>query len=98
MGVWQHQWTTLRNLAQLLIRTGFHHDAAVLIGAIGAGTTAAPAFGADAQRMDDSARTLRASLGAPSWAGALARGAEISDEGAVLYARQAIARALGSDR
>jgi hypothetical protein len=34
MGVWHHQWTTLRNLVQLLLRTESWENAAVLVGAI----------------------------------------------------------------
>ena len=37
MGIWHHQWTTLRNLVQLFIRIGSSEPAAVLIGAINAG-------------------------------------------------------------
>ena len=40
MGIWHHQWTTLRNLVQLLIRIGSSEPAAVLVGAINAGNTA----------------------------------------------------------
>ena len=48
MGIWQHQWTTLRNLVQVFVRSGDWESAAVLLGAIDAGSTAAPAFGSDA--------------------------------------------------
>ena len=78
MGIWHHQWTTLRNLVQLLLRIGCNEDAAVLIHAIEASTTAATAFGTDAERMADATDTLHAALGECRWSSALARGAALS--------------------
>jgi len=96
MGIWQHQWTTLRNLVQLLSRIGCDEDAAILSQAIEASKTAAVAFGTDAQRMADVTRTLRTALDKPSWSSAVARGAALSDEEAVAFARDAINRAINA--
>jgi len=96
MGVWHHQWTTLRNLVQLLLRIGCNEDAAVLIHAIEASTTAAPAFGTDADRMGDATGTLRTALGECGWSSAFARGAALSDNDAVNFARDAINRAVNA--
>ena len=96
MGIWQHQWTTLRNLVQLLSRIGCDEDAAILSQAIEASETAAAAFGTDAQRMADVTRTLQTALDKPSWSSAVARGAALSDEEAVAFARDAINRAINA--
>ncbi len=96
MGIWHHQWTTLRNLVQLLSRIGCDEDAAILSQAIEASETAAAAFGTDAQRMADVTRTLQTALDKPSWSSAVARGAALSDEEAVAFARDAINRAINA--
>ena len=94
MGVWQHQWTTLRNLVQLLVRVRRHEDAAVLLGAIAAATTAAPAFGTDAERMTQAGQTLADVLGGPAWAAAVRRGGAMAADDAVAFARAAVDRAV----
>ena len=96
MGVWHHQWTTLRNLVQLLLRIGCSEDAAVLIHAIEAGKTAAAAFGTDAERMAAATGTLQRALGECTWSSAVAQGAALSDDGAVAFAREAINRAISA--
>ncbi len=48
-GDWAHQWVTLRNLVYLLYRSGQHQDAAELLGSVNA--HAAPAVGAEAERL-----------------------------------------------
>jgi tetratricopeptide (TPR) repeat protein len=92
MGVWTHQWTTLRNLVQLLIAMGRWESAAVLSGAINA-HSAAQAFGADAELMDSATERLTDTLGASSWSEAAGRGALMSKEDAVTFAVEAIDRA-----
>jgi hypothetical protein len=96
MGIWHHQWTTLRNLVHLLLRIGNGEDAAVLMYAIETGRTAADAFGTDAERMAEATRTLRAMLGEPGWSAAVARGTAFTDDEAVAFACDAINRATGS--
>ena len=56
-----HQWTTLRNLVELLTRLGAHTSAARLLGAVS--TAARPTFGPEEQRLADAHDTLRAHLG-----------------------------------
>jgi ATP/maltotriose-dependent transcriptional regulator MalT len=94
MGIWQHQWTTLRNLVQLLVRTDCHEDAAVLLGAIAAAATAAPAFGSDADRMAQAGRTLEEVLGGSAWAAGVRRGGAMAAGEGVAFARAAVDRAL----
>ena len=90
MGVWHHQWTTLRNLVQLFLRTENWENAAVLVGAIAASGTATPAFGADAALIQAAVGRLEAVLGSPSWEVARDRGAAMSADETVTFAGQAI--------
>ena len=93
MGVWTHQWTTLRNLVQLLVRMGSWEAAAVLSGAISAHGTDVQAFGTDAERMRAATERIAARLGSSSWAEANGRGASMSDQDTVSFACEAIDRA-----
>jgi tetratricopeptide (TPR) repeat protein len=56
-----HQWTTLRNLVELLTRLGAHAPAARLLGAVGTATR--PTFGPEQQRLEEAGAALRAHLG-----------------------------------
>ena len=94
MGIWHHQWTTLRNLVQLLIRIGSSEPAAVLIGAIRAGSTATAAFGADADLMETAAERLRDVLGPSRWSEAYDRGAAMSGDDALDLACDSIEQAI----
>ena len=75
MGVWTHQWTTLRNLVQLLVRIGSWESAAVLSGAINAHRADAQAFGAEAERMRSATERIADRLGTSKWSEADGRGA-----------------------
>ena len=90
MGVWHHQWTTLRNLVQLLLRTGSWENAAVLVGAISWSRTATPAFGADADLMEAAIDRLDDHLGTARWTAARDRGAALSPDEVVKFALRAI--------
>lgn len=57
-----HQLTTVRNLVQLLTEAGAREPAAVLHGAVTAGT--APTFGVEAQRLEHAWHQLCDGLGA----------------------------------
>ncbi|HKE98795.1 MAG TPA: BTAD domain-containing putative transcriptional regulator [Actinomycetes bacterium] len=94
VGNWTQQWTTVRNLTELLARLGAHEAAAVLHGAVTTSSTAAPLFGADAERLAATARTLRRRLGQDAFRHAAARGAELSDDDAVAHACSVIEHAL----
>ncbi|MGH8932014.1 MAG: hypothetical protein ACRDZO_15680 [Egibacteraceae bacterium] len=80
------QWTTLRNVVDLLTRLGSYQPAAVLYGALAERRTGAPAFGADAERLAAAVTTLRAHLGDRGYTEALTRGAKITDDEAVAFA------------
>ncbi|MBW3602939.1 MAG: winged helix-turn-helix domain-containing protein [Actinobacteria bacterium] len=86
-GVWTHQWTTLRNLVWVLTRLNAHEPAALLYGAQHAADSAAPTYGADAERLADARRTLASRLGEANFE-------TLADQGAQLSARQAVDLAL----
>jgi DNA-binding SARP family transcriptional activator len=94
-GDWVHMWTTLHNLVVLLDRVGADRPAAVLLWAIRTAGTGAPAFGADAHRLQTVAVSLRRSLGEEAFAVAQARGRSMSDSEVVVYALEEIGRLLG---
>ena len=56
-----HQWTTLRNLVELLTRLGAHAPAARLLGAVSTATR--PTFGPEQQRLEEARAAMRAHLG-----------------------------------
>jgi predicted ATPase/DNA-binding SARP family transcriptional activator len=56
-----HQWTTLRNLVELLTRLGDHTSAARLLGAVEGATR--PTFGPEQQRLEQARETMRNHLG-----------------------------------
>jgi hypothetical protein len=93
MGVWTHQWTTLRNLVQLLVKEESWEAAAVLAGAINAHSADAQAFGADAERMRAATELIADRLGPSNWAAAESRGALMSDHDTVTFACETIDRA-----
>lgn len=56
-----HQWTTLRNLVELLTRLGAYEPAARLLGAVSMATR--PTFGAEQRRLEEARGTVQAQLG-----------------------------------
>jgi hypothetical protein len=98
MNVWHHQWTTLRNLVQLLVRAENWENATILLGAIDARSTASPPFGNDADVMDAAATRLDQVLGTTRWHTARALGAAMTPEEAVAFACHAIDSAQASLR
>ncbi|WP_436496961.1 AfsR/SARP family transcriptional regulator [Actinokineospora sp. HUAS TT18] len=92
MQVWHHQWTTLRNLVQLLVRVGAQREAAVLLGALRAADTAA--YGEDADSMGSASDVLSNSLGQSAYAAATAEGAAMSPNATIAFALVAIDSAL----
>ena len=89
-GDWTHQWTTVRNVIELLVRIGADEPAAVLHGALAGRATSTPTFGADAARLDGSRRLLAERIGAAAWAAAVDRGSRLGDDDVVRYARTAL--------
>ena len=57
-GAWTPMWVTLRTLVGLVARAGAWADAATLYGAVTAASSGAPPFGADADRLRQSAARL----------------------------------------
>ncbi|MGH9151682.1 MAG: AfsR/SARP family transcriptional regulator [Acidimicrobiales bacterium] len=91
---WTQQWTALRSLVVLLLRMGRHEDAAVLLAAIRRASTAAPAFGADAERLRDAEEAVASALGPDMATTAAARGHRLTDDETLRFARAAICDAL----
>ena len=94
MQVWHHQWTTLRNLVQLLVRIRACEEAAVLLGAIGAADTATAPYGADADSLADATDILRNALGPPVFTAATARGGAMTADATATFALSTIDRGL----
>jgi predicted ATPase/DNA-binding SARP family transcriptional activator len=76
-GSWTQQWTTLRNLAELLVRLDIDEDAVAIAAAASAAAverSAAPSFGPGSDRLSDALATARARLGDDAYEAAWARG------------------------
>lgn len=82
------EWTVVRSLIETLTNLDQLHDAAMLLGALEASTTAAPLIGRDAKRIRQLRAVLRRRLGTPKFEEATARGAALGDEQALAAARQ----------
>jgi predicted ATPase/DNA-binding SARP family transcriptional activator len=89
-GNWTQQWTTLRNVIDLLVRLQRDHHAAVLHGAVTSRTNAAPVFGADAERLERARLVLTERLGQDAFASTTALGAALHDEEVVTRACAAL--------
>ncbi|MGE5762843.1 MAG: hypothetical protein ACM3ZF_02840 [Mycobacterium leprae] len=85
-GNWTQQWTTIRNVVEVLVRLRVDEPAAVLYGAVTSRPTAAPVFGADAQRLAEARRVLGERLGADRWGAAVSRGVAFDDDDVVSFA------------
>lgn len=86
-GSWTQLWMAVRALAETLSRLGRHHEATLLLGALGASPRASRVFGADSDRMDAVERAARAALG-DAFGPCRADGAALGDIGAVALARR----------
>jgi hypothetical protein len=82
-GNWTQQWTTVRNVVDLLVRLGADEPAALLYGAVSTCSTAAPVFGADADRLEQAHRILTERLGAQRFTAAAASGTALGDDDVV---------------
>lgn len=91
-GDWTHLWTGLRGLVGMLVAQGHQEDAARLTGALRAADNAPPLYGEDAQRLAEAEDHLAAALGPQRWEHLVAEGARMTDDEAIAFARQAIAR------
>jgi hypothetical protein len=97
-GNWSQQWTTLRNVIELFVRLGVDRPAAALLGALQVAPTAAPPFGADAERLVYARRTLTSRLGARPFAAAIAEGEAMTPEVVIGYTCVALGQALATWR
>ncbi len=62
-GNWTQQWTTLRNLAEMLVRLESYEPAVVIAAAAEAAAAATPTFGAESDRLRRALDTARSRLG-----------------------------------
>jgi predicted ATPase len=90
------QWTTIRNLVEILVRLGADERAAVLDAGVTGSPTAAPAFGEVAARLDDVRAVLRDRLGPAAFRAAADRGAALDDDEVVALARTTAAEVAAS--
>lgn len=84
-GDWTHQWTTLRNLIDPLVRIGADEPAAVLVGATSAAASAPPAYGVGADRLARAEGVLKARLGPERFGDAFGRGQNMADDDVVAF-------------
>jgi tetratricopeptide (TPR) repeat protein len=92
-GAWTPLWVTLRTLVDLLARADAWADAAVLYGAVTSASSGAPPFGADADRLRQSAALLRQHLTGTEFRFHAGRGEQMDGGQVIQFALQAIARA-----
>jgi predicted ATPase/DNA-binding SARP family transcriptional activator len=92
-GAWTPLWVTLRTLVELLVRAGAWHDAAALYGAVTAASNGAPPFGADADRLRQSAASLRQHLTDTDFRSRVGMGEQMDGSQVIRFALEAIARA-----
>lgn len=92
-GNWTQQWTTLRNLVELLVRAGDDEPAITIAAAAAADDRAAPTFGAESDRLAEALVTAHARLGAERAAAARVRGQRMHPQEVIDYALAAAATA-----
>ncbi len=85
-GDWTHQWTTLRNLVEVLTRVGADEAAAVVLAATATASSAPPVYGVGAERLARAESLVRARLGADRFARARERGRRMEDDQIVVFA------------
>jgi predicted ATPase len=89
---WTQLWTTMRTVAEALVRAGSLEAAAVLVGAIVDAERGAPAFGDDAARLAAVAARAEEELGPDRAAAARARGRAMGDDEVIAFVREEIDR------
>jgi predicted ATPase/DNA-binding SARP family transcriptional activator len=92
-GTWTPQWVTLRTLIDLLTRAGACHDAATLYGAATSASNGAPPYGADADRLRQTAALLRDHLTDTEFRSCIGKGEQLDGAQVIDLALDAIARA-----
>ncbi|HEX6357934.1 BTAD domain-containing putative transcriptional regulator [Actinophytocola sp.] len=89
---WAQQWVALRTAVVLLTRARQDEAAATLYGALRSSRAAIPPVGAEAIRLAAAVAELTTRLDAGRFAAATARGATLSDDDAVAFARTSLER------
>ena len=92
-GTWTPLWVTIRTLIDLLTRVGACHDAATLYGAAASASTGAPPYGADADRLRQTAARLRDHLTDTEFRSCTDQGEQLDGAQVIDLALEAIARA-----
>jgi hypothetical protein len=92
-GAWTPLWVTLRTLVEFLARVGAWHDAATLYGAVTAAANGAPAYGADANRLRESAALLHNYLTDTEFQSNARNGEQMEGNQVINFALAAITRA-----
>jgi ABC-type nitrate/sulfonate/bicarbonate transport system substrate-binding protein len=95
-GIWTQQWTTLRNVVDLLVRLHRDQPAAVLLGALSSRRTSAAVFGADTERMAAELEVLTERLGSEAFGALHDQGATMDDDEVVAVARRALAHLVSA--
>ncbi len=85
-----HQWTTLRNLVEVLARTGADEAATVVLAAGATSSGAPPLDGVGAERLARAERSLRLRLGPDRFARAQQRGRGLDDDAVVAFALEVL--------
>ena len=79
-GDWTHQWTTMRNIADLLDRLEAYPAAAVLLGALDTRATTSASFGAELERTEAVRDVVTVQLDPAEQAELSRQGAAMSDD------------------
>jgi predicted ATPase len=95
-GSWTQLWVAMRSVVWLLTRVGADEPAAVLYGALDASATAAPAYGADAERLAATVAALTGRLGRERLADAIGRGAALTDDETIAYAAAVVTEVVAA--
>lgn len=92
-GSWPQQWTTLRNLAELLVRIGDDEAAIAMASAVRVQQGDGSVFGTESERLGRAMATARRRLGSDRFRSARERGATMTRQQVVDGALHAIAGA-----
>lgn len=88
-GSWPQQWTTLRNLAELLVRVGADEGAVAVASAVRSHQTDDSVYGSESARLDRALSTARSRLGS-------GRSRSAHQQGASMTRQQVLDRALAT--
>jgi len=93
-GDWTHQWTTLRNVVDLLVRLGRTEPAAVLAAALLDPDRSAAGYGADAVRLSATAAALATTIDGDRHTELVSRGRSLTDQQVVASALTELSRSV----